>query len=138
MDVQEVFQNILEGKIEWPEIGEEDGMISQEAKEFICQLLEPVPEKRLGFNDVAELKGHAFFKNINWKNIRQYKPYFVPKKEAIILEEDPVLKIKLLKRKTTEKSTTNYPSLGNIIRYDVLKSKSSLKAKSTRKSRFKM
>lgn len=35
MDVQAVFQNILSGEIEWPEIGEEEGMISQEAKSFI-------------------------------------------------------------------------------------------------------
>lgn len=29
MEVQEVFQNILSGEVEWPEIGNDEGMISQ-------------------------------------------------------------------------------------------------------------
>ena len=112
-------------------------MITQSAKSFIECLLEPNPYKRLGFNGISELKSHEFFTGINWNNIRQHSPYFVPKKEQVDVAENKELKEKLMGRKKSV-SATNFPSLGCIIRYDVLKSKSSLKAKSTRKSRFKM
>jgi hypothetical protein len=61
----------------------------------------------------------------------------VPKKEQLNLVENKELKDRLMGRKKSL-SSKNFPSLGCIIRYDVLKSKSSLKAKSTRQSRFKM
>ena len=50
---QEVFENILEGKVEWPEIGNGDGEITQECKSLLEGLLEPDPKLRLGANGLA-------------------------------------------------------------------------------------
>jgi hypothetical protein len=40
---QEVFENILKGDIEWPEVGYEEGQISPECKNLIEGLLNPNP-----------------------------------------------------------------------------------------------
>ncbi|KAG0203066.1 Serine/threonine-protein kinase MRCK alpha [Mortierella sp. NVP41] len=45
--------------------------ISPECKDLITRLLAK-KENRLGKNGVEEIKAHAFFKGINWDNIRKY------------------------------------------------------------------
>jgi len=60
----------------------DDVEISAEAKDLIqrwcCE-----PEHRLGVNGIDEIKAHPFFKGIDWENIRQMKPPFVPKLQSI-------------------------------------------------------
>lgn len=40
---------------------------SGKAYEFIKGLLKVDPQERLGYNDFAEIKEHAFFEDIDWK-----------------------------------------------------------------------
>jgi hypothetical protein len=56
-----VLSNIIEGKIEWPEIGNGEGMISPCAYNFIYKLLDKNFERRLGSNSSDEIKYHLFF-----------------------------------------------------------------------------
>ena len=51
--------------------------ISKDAKDLLFKLIE-IPEKRLGKNGSDEIKKHPFFKNINWKKIRDMTPPFIP------------------------------------------------------------
>jgi serine/threonine protein kinase len=59
--VDDVFDNILHRRIEWPEIGYGEQMMTPEAKDLILKLLEPDYTKRLGCNGTVEIKHHAFF-----------------------------------------------------------------------------
>lgn len=34
--------------------------------------------KRLGINGIEEIKAHPFFFGVNWKNIKNKKPPFIP------------------------------------------------------------
>mmetsp|Transcript_26063 Transcript_26063/g.22949 ORF Transcript_26063/g.22949 Transcript_26063/m.22949 type:complete len:106 (+) Transcript_26063:1176-1493(+) len=63
--VDKIFENINARVIEWPPIGEEDG-ISVEAADLIDKLLTADPKKRLGINGTYEIKDHAFFKDFDW------------------------------------------------------------------------
>ena len=52
--------------------------LSFEAEDLIVKLINN-PNKRLGKNGVSEIKNHPFFKDIDWENIRNMKPPFIPK-----------------------------------------------------------
>ncbi|KAI1302835.1 Serine/threonine-protein kinase MRCK alpha [Mortierella claussenii] len=51
--------------------------LSSECKDLITRLLAR-KENRLGKNGVEEIKAHAFFKGIDWDNIRKATPPFLP------------------------------------------------------------
>ncbi|KAK6458358.1 response regulator receiver [Scheffersomyces xylosifermentans] len=76
----EVFKNILNGSIDWPELSEEEDQkfCPPEAKDLIKKLLNLDPEKRLGFNGADEIKQHPFFDGINWDTLFEEKAAFVP------------------------------------------------------------
>jgi len=59
--VDEIFQNILTLKIEWPKIGYEEDCLSPEAADLINQLLCKDFESRLGSGGAEEVKRHRFF-----------------------------------------------------------------------------
>ncbi|PHJ23669.1 agc kinase [Cystoisospora suis] len=44
-----------------------DRRVPDEAKDLIIRLLQADPERRLGRNGAAEVKSHAFFKNLDWE-----------------------------------------------------------------------
>ena len=48
--IEEVVDNIVNHRLEWPEVGYEEGMISPEAKDLIEQLLNVDFANRLGAN----------------------------------------------------------------------------------------
>ena len=52
-------------------------LLSKEAKDLIKKLINN-PNKRLGKNGADEIKKHAFFKDLDWENIRNEKPPFIP------------------------------------------------------------
>ncbi|KAI8637696.1 kinase-like domain-containing protein [Parasitella parasitica] len=82
----ELFRQILEAPVKFPA----GGCITEEAKDFICQLLERDPSKRLGSKGgVAQVKAHAFFKNLNWNVVykKQMQLPFVPEVEEQLREE---------------------------------------------------
>jgi len=74
---QEVFDNITSWQIKLPKILSDFRQhLSEEfillISGFLCE-----PEKRFG-NDLNTLKKHAFFKTVDWDNLRNMRPLFVP------------------------------------------------------------
>lgn len=54
-----VWDNVINSRITWPNVGYEDDCITPEAKNLIERLLEPDVSKRL--TDIEEFKKHPFF-----------------------------------------------------------------------------
>lgn len=76
---EEVFENILARRIEWPEYDDEDDdEVSDEAKDLINRLLCMDQSQRLGANGGQEVKSHPFFADINWETLLEEEPQFVP------------------------------------------------------------
>ena len=71
--MQEIFDNILNRRIEWPEAG-----TSAECRDLIDQLLQSDPEQRLGHGGAAELKVHPWFAGLDWDNLARAKAAFIP------------------------------------------------------------
>lgn len=80
---EQLFNNIQYGELNYPDT------ISQEGISLLKGLLTKNPLKRLGSGkgDYQEIKAHAYFKGINWKDVynRKLKPPIPPK--ANVLEE---------------------------------------------------
>jgi serine/threonine-protein kinase RIM15 len=83
---EEVFQNILDRKIDWPD--EDDFPVSEEAKDLMNQLMTIDPNTRLGANaddkflsGGDEIKNHPWFAEINWETLREDEASFVPAPE---------------------------------------------------------
>lgn len=82
----EVFQNILERKIDWPP--EDEYEVSEEATDLMNRLMCTDPAKRLGANiddkfssGGEEIKSHPWFADINWETLREDEASFVPASE---------------------------------------------------------
>lgn len=73
---EQIFQNIKDKKLKWPKVI--DDTLSGPAKQLIMQFLDYDPSKRLGSKGLAEIKQHPFFSNLDWENIRNMTPPFVP------------------------------------------------------------
>ena len=74
-DTSEVCYKILNWK-KFFEIPDKISL-SKEAEDLIKKLINN-PNKRLGKNGADEIKKHPFFKDLNWDNIRNEKPPFIP------------------------------------------------------------
>jgi serum/glucocorticoid-regulated kinase 2 len=63
---------------------------SQEFADFTNKLLEKLPENRLGYKGINELKSHPWLKLNDWKNLylMKEKAPFIPPKKIISSEED--------------------------------------------------
>lgn len=72
---QLIFDNILSRVIEWPE---EEEALSPPAVDLILNLLSTDPKKRLRLHD---LKQHELFKSINWNDLLNEQPPFIPRPE---------------------------------------------------------
>ena len=72
--ITEIFTQIL--KCEY-DITELQGN-SKEVKDLIKKLLSSDPSKRLGASSIDEIKNHPWFSDINWKNLQNAKPPFIP------------------------------------------------------------
>lgn len=137
--VEEVVRNIIEFRIDWPEIGEEEDMISLAAQDLISKLLSRDFVNRLGARGAWELKAHPFFKGVDWAEIKSATPPYAPKSANLInhqaLAEDPKLREEieeLIGRKNgkpearlssrLEDSLLNNPNfkLEQFVRYDIL------------------
>jgi serine/threonine-protein kinase RIM15 len=82
----EVFDNILNRRINWPEGADE--LASPEAKDLMNKLMTINPEERLGANAEekfpnggAEIRSHPWFSDINWDTLLEDKAQFVPNTE---------------------------------------------------------
>ncbi|PVI03769.1 putative response regulator receiver RIM15p [Periconia macrospinosa] len=83
----EVFQNILARKIDWPE-NDEDYGVSDEAKDLMNKLMCSDPKERLGANmedkfasGGEEIRSHIWFEDINWDTLREDEASFIPAPE---------------------------------------------------------
>ncbi|KAG0229331.1 hypothetical protein BGW41_003065 [Actinomortierella wolfii] len=77
---EQVFENILSRDIDWHENELE---VSPEARDLMDRLMDPVVERRLGYNGAEEVKNHPFFKGINWDTLLSERPAFVPETSNI-------------------------------------------------------
>ncbi|GEQ66748.1 hypothetical protein JCM33374_g411 [Metschnikowia sp. JCM 33374] len=78
---EKVFQNILNGAIDWPPLSEEEDMefCTPEAKDLIKKLLTLDYEQRLGFNGADEIMQHPYFIGTDWDNLYSETPdSFIP------------------------------------------------------------
>ncbi|PGH13059.1 AGC protein kinase [Helicocarpus griseus UAMH5409] len=82
----EVFENILNRRINWPE--EADELVTPEAKDIMNRLMTINPEERLGSNAAdkypnggAEVRAHPWFADVNWDTLLEDEAQFVPAPE---------------------------------------------------------
>jgi len=77
---EEIFENVLGCKVEWPPTDQLADVISDDTKDFVSRLLCSDPYCRLGHNGVDEVKEHPFFSKhgVQWDKIRQQPGLFVP------------------------------------------------------------
>ena len=73
MPPQEIFDNILNRRLEWPASG-----ISPECRDLIDRLLQTDPDTRLGHSGSQALKEHPWFGALDWDNLARAKAAFVP------------------------------------------------------------
>jgi len=77
------FQKIISG--EYAALVPLENAVPQEAIDLIAALLQPIPEDRLGAQDLSELKSHAFFHGIDWQNLRE-----LPAPSPVIVDTDSI------------------------------------------------
>ena len=77
--VDEIFHNITNRIFEMPPIGDEEDCISPSAADLIEKFLNPDYINRFGSNGSDEIRGHPFFKGINWNSIRDNPGFIIPK-----------------------------------------------------------
>ncbi|RYO27287.1 Serine/threonine-protein kinase [Alternaria arborescens] len=84
----EVFQNILARRIDWPEDDDELYDISDDAKDLMNRLMCSDPAQRLGANKDdkyasggEEIRSHPWFADINWDTLRDDEASFIPAPE---------------------------------------------------------
>lgn len=82
----QVFDNILNRRINWPENAEE--LSSPEARDLMNRLMTLNPQERLGANieekfpnGGAEIRSHPWFADINWDTLLEDQAQFVPNTE---------------------------------------------------------
>lgn len=84
-DRNQTFKNILYKDVEFPQLFPISPTIvaqkvSKDARNLICALLNKDPKRRLGAKyGAAELKGHSFFKGIQWSLLRNQRPPIQPR-----------------------------------------------------------
>ena len=79
---EQIWDNILNFKIEWPTIGKEEGQLSKEGVDFLMKIIEVDPQKRLGYKGIDDIKNHPFFLNFQWDDILNLSPPFVPQPKS--------------------------------------------------------
>lgn len=77
---EKVFNNILYGEIQWPQIPENlfKKYCSDTARDLIEKLLVKDPSKRLGVGGSAEIMNHPYFEGIHWDTLFDEEASFVP------------------------------------------------------------
>lgn len=82
----EVFENILNRRINWPE--DADELVSPESKDLMNKLMTLNPMERLGSNTsekypngAAEVRAHPWFFDVNWETLLEDEAQFVPAPE---------------------------------------------------------
>ncbi|CAD8097849.1 unnamed protein product [Paramecium sonneborni] len=77
--IDKIYQNILNGNIDWPELGvNSDDQISEQAYDLLKKLLHPDYTQRLGYGSIDEIKNHPFLASINWEQLRNTPGPIIP------------------------------------------------------------
>ncbi len=96
------MKKIMSGKFSFPS----HDTVSEDAKDIIRKLLLVDQTKRLGYRGIQEIKGHPFYKTIDWNDLKNKK------------NTAPITKITQKIKNTTpsyEPNRDNYPEAGPII-----------------------
>lgn len=75
---EQVFENILARRIEWPDPEDDDTEVSDEAKDLMNRLMCTDQTQRLGAQGPDEVKRHPWFAGISWDTLLEEEPSFVP------------------------------------------------------------
>lgn len=78
-NIPTMYQNILKNPLKFPSFLEKT-----DAQDLLVLLLQKDPAKRL--NDASQIRGHRFFKDIDWKKLlsKSYLPPFKPNVESLL------------------------------------------------------
>ncbi|CAK77234.1 unnamed protein product (macronuclear) [Paramecium tetraurelia] len=128
--VDKIFDNILNMRIEWPQIGEEEDCISEQAYDLIVKLLEPDFNNRIGHKSIEEIKNHKFFKGIQWNRLLSKPGLIIPELTCESKDTEKMQQF-LKKLEKTNKDSENKKlaqqlkaQLQNLERIDLLKQRS--------------
>ena len=115
---EEIEKLIMENKPFFPDY------FPKEAVDLIKKLMNSDTEKRLGVQEINDIKNHKFFKGVDWSNVLNLKvtpPYTI--KNNVVHSLDAVDNSNLKEIKETLCSSKNLPSLAGITyNYDQLNS----------------
>ncbi len=70
---EDLFENVINGEILWPEEDDELVEMNDDAKNLIMGLLTHDPIKRLGAGGALEIKEHPFVCHLNWDSLLDTK-----------------------------------------------------------------
>ncbi|CAD8058435.1 unnamed protein product [Paramecium primaurelia] len=128
--VDKIFDNILNMRIEWPQIGDGEDCISEQAYDLIIKLLEPDFNKRIGHKSIEEIKSHKFFKGIQWNKLLSKPGLIIPELKCESKDNEKMQQF-LKKLEKTNKDQENQKlaqqlkaQLQNLERIDLLKQRS--------------
>ncbi|CAD8145311.1 unnamed protein product [Paramecium pentaurelia] len=128
--VDKIFDNIVNMRIEWPQIGDAEDCISEQAQDLMIQLLEPDFKNRLGHKSIEEIKNHQFFKGISWNTLLSKPGLIVPELNFELKDTEKMLQF-LKKLEKTNKDNENKKltqqlkaQLQSLERIDLLKQRS--------------
>ncbi|CAD8074674.1 unnamed protein product [Paramecium sonneborni] len=128
--VEKIFDNILNMRIEWPQIGDGEDCISEQAYDLIVKLLEPDFNKRIGHKSIEEIKNHKFFKGILWNRLLSKPGLIIPELNCESKDNEKMQQF-LKKLEKTNKDQENKKlaqqlkaQLQNLERIDLLKQRS--------------
>ena len=122
-----IFENILQRKLIWPDIGDSEDCMTADAQNLIDSLLNMDYMQRLGAKNVEEIKNHAFFKGIDWGNVRKENGAIIEINNKIIGIGEKKEKIEGLNEVLMGKSSVNKDlidginkELEDLTRFDLL------------------
>ncbi|CAD8146209.1 unnamed protein product [Paramecium octaurelia] len=128
--VDKIFDNILNMRLEWPQIGVGEDCISEQAYDLMNKLLEPDFKNRLGHRSIEEIKNHSFFKGISWNTLLSKPGLIVPELNCEQRDTEKMMQF-LKKLEKTNKDTENKKlaqqlnaQLQSLERIDLLKQRS--------------
>ncbi|CAD8160114.1 unnamed protein product [Paramecium pentaurelia] len=128
--VDKIFDNILNMRIEWPQIGDAEDCISEQAYDLMIKLLEPDYKNRLGHKSIEEIKNHQFFKGISWNTLLSKPGLIVPELNSELKDTEKMQQF-LKKLEKTNKDNENKKltqqlkaQLQSLERIDLLKQRS--------------
>ncbi|XP_077528295.1 microtubule-associated serine/threonine-protein kinase 1-like [Haemaphysalis longicornis] len=72
-DKKELRDKIINAPLKWPKVEEHPHSATPEAKDMVFKMMTKNPVERLGSQSYADIRGHAFFTDFNWKRLATTK-----------------------------------------------------------------